>query len=146
MVGGLDSNTGPVITYTSPLARSTYLRVSCSILAHEPPFRCAFWGTMFAKELVCTTLICIFNTLAVEPLRHIHRRLGLPTVQHCKRLIAKLTQGRALGHYWRTTLWKELATLRKASRVWNREWSLAIEITTGQRWERNKQCQRQDKR
>ena len=55
--GASGSNTGPVITYTSPLARSTYLRVSCSILAHEPPFCCAFWGTMFAKEKLCAMAV-----------------------------------------------------------------------------------------
>ncbi len=55
-------------------------------------------------------------------------------------------RGRALGHHWRTTLWKELAALRKACGVWHRERCLVIEVTTGKRWQRNRQCQRQDKR
>lgn len=42
-------NTGPVITNTSPLARSAYRRVSCSILDQAPEFCVGFCGTMFAN-------------------------------------------------------------------------------------------------
>ena len=70
---------------------------------------------------------------------------SLPTVQHGKRFIAKLTQSRARCHHRRSSLRKKLPALGKACGVGNDQRRQVIEVTTGQGGQGDKERQRENK-
>lgn len=57
MVDEGGTNTGPVMTYTSPCARRTYLRVAFSMPAHALRLFSGAWGTMLDSEKLCAMLV-----------------------------------------------------------------------------------------
>jgi len=59
VVGAAVPNTGPVMTYTSPLARQTYFRVDFSIPAQLFLLFCGAWGTILASEKLCAMAVAL---------------------------------------------------------------------------------------
>ena len=69
------------------------------------------------KELGRSLLVGILNGLAVQALRHIDRRPGLPAVQDCKGFLAKLPQLGTCRYDGWLAIHEELREFRKSGRM-----------------------------